>query len=1014
MMLHAARSHNLPATFPAACPARVCVFFVFATLLGLSGNAQAQQPATVTIEADRSFVMEGQDATFTLTRTDSATADLPVTVRVTQTGDFIKTADSYQSLTVTFQGINLTAELTVETDNDAVDEADGSITVTVQAGTGYTLGTPQSATMAVYDDDPPQVTVSFQAPSVVYEDVGEYTITIAATTEDARVPTESFYVFIILDGNSEDVEEISERLLLFDPEDFRREGSRSVAREPYRITIVDDDLEEEGETFALSMYNASEKSFVTLPDEYVISIRDGAPPNFAPNFAPVADAGENRTIAQGEEMTLDGSESFDPEGGALSYQWTYTGERTDVTLTDASASDPTFTAPAGLTDDVVLAFNLVVADLGGLHSTPDTVEITVTSQAVRMDGTKKLTFLPKTGDEVWIAPEKTVLLRVLPEGRSAPAGLALTLPSGAFAGEEATLTFDVDPAGSAGFRLGMTVVDIDLTGGMLPAGETATVCLPAADGKAMLHRYDEETGSWQMLENSRSETRNGVAVVCAETDDFSVFGAFPPVLSEAERAAVAKAWLARFGRTVAGQAMDMIGARLARVSTGSSHLTLGGQTINLSASRRSLSANGGSGLPGADGHARWPGGHPDGWGEFRPSGRELSAGDFLLGSSFSLSATANEDGSGPRWTAWGRGATTRFGGDDGSLSVNGRVSTGTLGADYESGRLLAGLAVAHSRGEGAFDARHDKRGEMTAWLTSVYPYLRYAVHERVSVWGLLGYGRGELSLDEEEAENRIETDLAMRMGAVGVRGALLPATGGGVNLAIKSDFFMVEMESEEATELPAVEADARRVRLLLEVSRAMAMGTEEEVTPSVEVGVRYDGGDAERGSGVELGGGLRYTHLGWRLTSELTARALLAHEEKSYDEWGIGGSVRLMPDSAGRGLSFGLNSSWGASASGAEQLWAQQSAAGLAATDPTRPSGRLNAELGYGVRALDGRGLLTPYAGVTLSEGGAQASRLGTRFSLDEAFSLSLEGTRLERVDTVTEHGVLLRGVMRW
>ena len=730
--------------------------------------------------------------------------------------------------------------------------------------------------------------------------------------------------------------------------------------------------------------------------------------------APIADAGANRTIAQGEEITLDGSASADPVGGTVTYQWTYTGDRTDITVMDAETATPTVTAPTGLTADVVLTFSLVVTDEAGSSSAADTVEITVTSQVVRMDSTEALTFHPKTGEEVWLSDGTTVTLQVLPEGRSAPAGLALTLPFNTFTGEEATLTFDVDPAGSAAFRLGMTVVDIDLTGGALPAGETATVCLPAAESQAMLHRYDEETGSWQTLENSRSETRNGVAVVCAETDDFSVFGAFPPVLSEAERAAVTKAWLARFGRTVAGQAMDMIGARLTRVSPGSSHLTLGGQTINLSAARRSLSANGGSDLPGADGHARWPGGHPSGRGEFRPSGRELSAGDFLLGSSFSLSATANEDGSGPRWTAWGRGATTRFDGDDGSLSVNGRVSTGTLGTDYESGRLLAGLAVAHSRGGGDFDARHDKRGEMTAWLTSVYPYLRYAVHERVSVWGLFGYGRGELSLDEEEAENRIETDLAMRMGAVGVRGALLPATGGGVNLAIKSDFFMVEMESEEATELPAVEADARRVRLLLEVSRAMAMGTEEEVTPSVEVGVRHDGGDAERGSGVELGGGLRYTHFGWRLTSELTARALLAHEEKSYDEWGIGGSVRLLPDSAGRGLSFGLNSSWGASASGAEQLWAQQSAASLAATDPTRPSGRLNAELGYGVRALDGRGLLTPYAGVTLSEGGAQASRLGTRFSFDETFSLSLEGTRLERADTVTEHGVLLRGVMRW
>ena len=225
---------------------------------------------------------------------------------------------------------------------------------------------------------------------------------------------------------------------------------------------------------------------------------------------------------------------------------------------------------------------------------------------------------------------------------------------------------------------------------------------------------------------------------------------------------------------------------------------------------------------------------------------------------------------------------------------------------------------------------------------------------------------------------------------------------------------MVQMQSDEVAGLPEVEADARRVRLLVEGSRAMPLGTEAQVTPSVEVGVRYDGGDVETGTGVEVGGGLRYTHTGWRLTGEVTARALLAHQESSYKEWGVGGSVRLMPDEAGRGLSVRLTSSWGAAASGAEQLWAQQPLAGVGATDPTRPGAQLNAELGYGVRSLDGRGLFTPYAGVTLSERGVRASRLGTRFSVNETISLSLEGTRLERVDTVTEHGVLLRAAMHW
>ena len=53
---------------------------------------------------------------------------------------------------------------------------------------------------------------------------------------------------------------------------------------------------------------------------------------------------------------------------------------------------------------------------------------------------------------------------------------------------------------------------------------------------------------------------------------------------------------------------------------------------------------------------------------------------------------------------------------------------------------------------------------------------------------------------------------------------------------------------------------------MLEGSREMDLGAG-SLTPSVEVGLRYDGGDAETGAGVELGGGVRYAASG--LTMEV-------------------------------------------------------------------------------------------------------------------------------------------------
>ena len=93
------------------------------------------------------------------------------------------------------------------------------------------------------------------------------------------------------------------------------------------------------------------------------------------NLAPTANAGADQFVAEGAVVSLDGSGSGDPNGDALSYQWSQTGGPA-VTLSDTTAVAPSFTAPSGLSADATLIFSLVVND-GQVSSAADTVTVTV-------------------------------------------------------------------------------------------------------------------------------------------------------------------------------------------------------------------------------------------------------------------------------------------------------------------------------------------------------------------------------------------------------------------------------------------------------------------------------------------------------------------------------------------------------------------------------------------------------------------------------------------------------------
>ena len=594
-------------------------------------------------------------------------------------------------------------------------------------------------------------------------------------------------------------------------------------------------------------------------------------------------------------------------------------------------------------------------------------------------------------------------------------------------------------------------VDFQVT--LAPSSPAAvTVEYATSDGTATAGAdYTAKSGT---LTFARGETVKTVSVAILDDSHDEGSETFTLTLSNASGASIAdgtatgtienadpmpQAWIARFGRTVAEQVVDSVQARLTAPRTPGVEVTLAGQRIGGSASGAGSGGRDGA-APGAAGEraedmaaqarlaglSDWLRGETGEDRARRLGSRTVSERDLLTGTSFALAAEAAGGGVAG---LWGRGAITSFDGREGDLTLDGEVGSFMLGADWARDAWTAGLMLSHARGTGSY--RGEGEGKVESDLTGLYPYGRYALNERVTLWGVAGYGAGSLTLTPKD-KPAIETDMDLVMGAVGMRGVVVQAPPeGGPELAVKSDGLFVRTTSEAVRgsgesntgNLAAAEADVTRLRLGLEGTwRGLKLGSG-ELTPRLEVGVRHDGGDAETGFGVDLGGGLAWSDPASGIAAEVSGRGLLTHEAGGFREQGYSGALTWDPrPDSDRGARLTLQQTLGASATGGmDALLGRETLAGLAANDNGEDAlqrRRLEVRLGYGLSAFGDRFTSTPELGFGLSDTGRDYS-LGWRLGLAQggptSLELRLEATRRESAnDDAPEHGVGFRVTARW
>ena len=880
-------------------------------------QAEAQPVTLATPELSLSAgsaVDEGGNATFTVTADPAPATDLTVTWTVAQSGEYLD-APGAGSRTATLTAGATSIALSVATVDDATDETDGSVSVTLGTGTGYTIATGKgSAAVTVRDNDEPVVSIA--AGNGVTEGAAA-SFTVSATP----VPAAPLDVTLTV-GQSGEFAASGET------------GSRTVTvpvtgSATFEVATVDDGADEPDGSITATLGTGTGYTVAAAPDHAA-------------------------TVA--------------------------------VSDNDAASSGPTLSIADA-------TFN---ENAGRVHFT-----VTLSEPA-----------------------DRTVTVRFATRDSS---------PVSAVAGQD-YLAWQRSWQVWARFTPGET--------------ETQIFAYIYNDS----HDEDPETFEMVLFDASDGVSiADGVAVGTITNDD-----------------PMPAAWLARFGRTAAEQALDGIAGRIAAPRDAGVQGTIAGQALNFDPGAQSGAANDHAApgnLAGNDllaqsdvarafgaGHGGFGSSGPDGFGSlgFDSSGTgaqsySMTGLEVLLGSSFT--ATGGKDGTGGSLAFWGRAAQSSFDGREGTFSLDGEATTATLGADYARGNWLVGLALLQSDGEGGYadtDARprpasqtcpddlaplardilcggavREGDGKVEASLTAAVPYGAIQASERLRLWGALGTGTGEVTL-KPEVGGLLSSDISWTMAAAGLRGDVIapPAGGSGPALSVTSDALWARTSSDKTHELAASESDVTRLRLGLEGSWRIATAGGGHVMPKLELGMRHDGGDAETGFGVELGGGLAWIDPTLGLALDLSGRTLIAHGSDDLEDQGFAASLAWDPGpSTGRGPSLTLRQDWGGAAQGGlDALFAPDPLADRAGSGQT--TARWTAEAAWGFPAFSGRFTGSPHAGMGLATG-ARDYTLGWRVAPAAGanapdLSFGVRATRRESDALAPEHAAGFEVIGRW
>ena len=1029
-------------------------------------QAEAQQAVPAITVTAGAGVTEGTAAGFTLKADPVPAEELAVTVAVAETGA-IADASALGERIVTIPAGKAEAAFTVATLADEADEPAGAVTATVSDGAGYTVDDQgKSASVGVADDDATGVVLTAPTGDLP-EASGSKTLTL--TLGRALVEGESLAVPLAFAGTAT----LGTDYTLAAPE-------TAPAGVTYANLAGTDPKSPPTVTFA----GAAGRKSATVATLVLATVADS-----------VAEGErETVTVKPGTPVAtgLGGGAAASGAAGFAILEPPPEIAIAAKTETVVEGADAAFTLTASRAPGADLTVRLTVSEADGSDFVAAEHEGTAT--ATIPEGETEATFTVPTVNNTADEPDGAVTATLAGDGDK---GLLYTVAAAPQDAASVKVTDDDAAATAPTFSVGDETANEDV--GLMyftvrldrAVKRTVKVTLTARESSPVSARYGEDYYWWwpdglaltfhpgqtekkmwvYVYNDNHDEEPETFEVALSRPTGGTVIGDGVAVGTIVNNDPMPAAWLARFGRTAAEQALDGIAGRIAASRTAGVQGSIAGQALNLDpgstgsqsgtgggsdqsgapsgndllaqsdVARAFGAGNGGFGIGGPNAFGHDARGFGFGSNEMQSRSHSMTAREALLGSSFT--ATGEKDGTGGSLAFWGRAAQSSFDGREGTFSLDGEATTAMLGADYARGNWLFGMALMQSNGEGGYrdtdpggnvcadldmdgadpppdlcnGALRNGDGEVEASLTAAVPYAAIQASERLKLWGALGYGTGEVTL-KPEVGGSLSSDITWTMAAAGVRSELLPAPreGSGPALAATSDALWARSSSDRTHELAASGSDVTRLRLGLEGSYRIATEGGGHLTPKLEVGARQDGGDAETGAGVELGGGLAWVDPTLGLALDLSGRTLVAHGSDDLEDRGFAAAFAWDPDPATqRGPSLTLNQDWGGQAKGGlDALFRADPLEDRTGSGET--AARWQAEAAWGFPAFSGRFTGSPHMGLGLAAAARDYS-LGWRLSPVAGapnVSFGIRATRRESDGAPAEHTAGFEAIIRW